>query len=165
MNGIGGEVRRIQTTSRFGPRRRDGGRGRTARRGWRSAGLALALAGAFGCIERTVTINTEPPGATVFLNDQEIGQSPVKTAFTWYGDYDVVIRKPGYRTLRTNRRIRTPWYQLPGIDIVTENLIPFTIHDDRVLDALTLEAQQYPTDEALLEAADAMRRQAGIPGD
>ncbi|MFQ5424389.1 MAG: PEGA domain-containing protein [Phycisphaerae bacterium] len=125
----------------------------------------LALAGAAGCIERTVTINTEPSGATVFLNDQEIGQSPVKTAFTWYGDYDIIVRKSGYRTLRTNRRIRTPWYQLPGIDIVTENLIPFTIHDDRVLATFALETQHYPTDEALLEAADEMRRQAGLPGD
>jgi len=30
-----------------------------------------------GCVERKLTINTEPQGALVVLNDEEIGQSPV----------------------------------------------------------------------------------------
>src|SRR5262249_26230601 len=30
-----------------------------------------------GCIERTVTIRTEPDNALVYLNDEEVGRSPV----------------------------------------------------------------------------------------
>jgi hypothetical protein len=118
------------------------------------------LAGVSGCVERTVTINTEPQGATVLLNDQEVGKSPVKVAFTWYGDYDVIVRKPGFQTVKTHERIRTPWYQYPVIDLITECLIPVTIHDDRVLETLVLQPQVYPTNESLLQSADAMRAEA-----
>lgn len=113
-----------------------------------------------GCIERTININTEPEGATVFLNDQEVGASPVEVPFTWYGDYDIIIRKKGYETLRTHHNVKAPWYELPGIDIITECLIPFTVHDDRVLDTFVLEPSQPPSKEALLEAAAEMRQQA-----
>jgi len=51
-----------------------------------------------GCVERRLTINTEPQGALVILNDEEIGESPVTVNFNWYGDYWVRIRKEGYET-------------------------------------------------------------------
>ena len=123
----------------------------------------LASICGFGCIERTLTINTEPEGATVFLNDQDVGRSPVRVPFTWYGDYDIVIRKPGFETIRTNHRIDTPWYEFPGIDIITECLIPLTVHDDRVLETYVMERQQHPTDQALLQAADDMRQRVQNP--
>ncbi len=124
-------------------------------------GLTCAIY-ATGCIERTVSITTEPEGATVFLNDEEVGQSPVTVPFTWYGDYDVIIRKNGYKTVNTHHKITTPWYELPGVDIVTECLIPFTVHDDRVLDTFVLERARTPTKIELLEAAADMRRRAAI---
>ena len=62
--------------------------------------VALAvLAGLTGCVRRTIRITTEPPHALVYLNDQEIGRSAVTTDFIWYGDYDVIVRKEGYKTL------------------------------------------------------------------
>ncbi|MFQ5411848.1 MAG: PEGA domain-containing protein [Phycisphaerae bacterium] len=109
-----------------------------------------------------MSINTEPEGASVFLNDQEVGKSPVRVPFTWYGDYDIVIRKPGHKTIRTNHRIRTPWYQLPLIDIVAECLVPFTIHDDRVLETFVLEAFEAPEKQALLGRAEEMRSQTAM---
>ena len=114
-----------------------------------------------GCIERTVTINTEPEGATVFLNDQEVGQSPLKVPFTWYGDYDIILRKKGYKTVHTHHRVTAPWYELPGLDIITECLIPFTVHDDRVLDTFVLGPAQPPSKEELLKAATDMKMLAG----
>ncbi len=127
--------------------------------------LPVLLAPISGCIERTVSINTEPEGATVFLNDQEVGKSPVKVPFTWYGDYDIIVRKPGYKTVHTNRRIDAPWYQWPGIDLVTECLIPFTVHDDRVVDTLVLEQQTRPSNQQLLDAANEMRARMDNPAD
>lgn len=139
-----------------------------ARFGWLGM-AAMVVAGAYallavGCIERTVTINTEPEGATVILNDQDVGRSPVKAPFTWYGDYDIIIRKEGYQTLRTHQRIATPWYQYPGIDLFTECLMPFTVHDDRVLETYVLAPAEPPSKEALLEAAAEMKAQAAGEG-
>jgi hypothetical protein len=122
-----------------------------------SASLLFSLA---GCIERTVQINTEPEGATVLLNDQEVGKSPVKVPFTWYGDYDVVIRKQGYKTIRTHEKITAPWYETPFFDVFAECLMPFTIHDDRALTPYPLEPQETPTRQALMESARDMKARA-----
>jgi len=123
----------------------------------------VATAGAWlggGCIERTVTINTEPEGARVFLNDQEVGQSPVEVPFTWYGDYDIIIRLKGYETIKTNHRLHAPWYQWPGFDVFSECLVPFTIRDRHVLPTYVLKPSEAPPKEALLNAAAEMREQA-----
>ena len=61
-----------------------------------------------GCVQRTITINTEPTGAMVSLNDEEIGTSPVTVNFEWYGDFNVIISKIGYETLKTHREIKRP---------------------------------------------------------
>lgn len=113
-----------------------------------------------GCIERTLSIKTEPEGASVYLNDEEVGKSPVKVPFTWYGDYDIILRKPGYETLKTNYKVDAPWYQLPLFDLFTECLIPFTIHDDRELPVFALDKQTYPDKEELIQHAEDLRQQA-----
>ncbi|QOJ04609.1 MAG: PEGA domain-containing protein [Planctomycetia bacterium] len=119
-------------------------------------GSAVGLA---GCVERTVTINTEPAGATVILNDQEVGQSPVKVPFTWYGDYDIILRKPGYETIQTNRKIKAPWYQTPFIDLFAECLVPFTIYDERDLGTFALSPiAPVPQDQLLQNAAELKQR-------
>ena len=83
-----------------------------------------------GCVRRTLTINTEPQGATVFLNDEEIGPTPVSRDFLWYGDYDVIIRKDGYETLQTHWKIKAPWYDHSPFDFFAEVLWPGEIHDE-----------------------------------
>lgn len=120
------------------------------------AACALTMA---GCVERTVTINTEPAGATVILNDQEIGQSPVKVPFTWYGDYEIILRKPGYETVQTNRKIKAPWYQTPFIDVFAECLVPFTIYDERDLGTFAMSPiAPVPQDQLLQNAAELKQR-------
>ncbi|MFQ6048696.1 MAG: PEGA domain-containing protein [Phycisphaerae bacterium] len=98
-------------------------------------------------------------GALVYLNDEEAGRTPVTVPFTWYGDYDVVIRKDGYKTLRTHHRLRPPWYQLPPIDLVAEALVPVTIRDRREV-SFALERQVYPDRPELLERASQFRQEA-----
>lgn len=122
--------------------------------------VIAALGASQGCVERTVSINTEPQGATVILNDQEVGKSPIKVPFTWYGDYDIIIRKEGYETLKTNKRLRAPWYETPGIDLFSEALMPFTIHDDRELDTFVMNPRQSVDKEALLQSAAELRQRA-----
>ena len=121
---------------------------------------SLLLLMLLGCIERTISINTEPEGATVVLNDQEVGKSPVRVPFTWYGDYDIVLRKPGHKTLQTSRRVVRPWYQYPIIDFFAECMVPFTIHDDHVINTFVLQPFEPPTKEELLGRAAQMRSDA-----
>lgn len=52
-----------------------------------AAGISLS-----GCVERKITVISNPEGALLTLNDVEVGRTPVTVPFTWYGDYDVQIR-------------------------------------------------------------------------
>lgn len=42
-----------------------------------------------GCVERLITVKSNPSGAIVFLNDEEIGRTPATVPFRFYGVYDV----------------------------------------------------------------------------
>ena len=144
----------------------NGRRGRCRRLGlmcgWLVSVCALVLTA--GCVRRTLTINTEPSGALVLLNDEEVGHSPVTTDFTWYGDYDVIVRHPGYETLKTHLPVRHPWYQIPPIDFFFEVLWPGRIHDARSYDFSLVEAEA-PTRPELIERAEALRDRALFEAD
>ena len=112
-----------------------------------------------GCVRRTVRIRTEPEGARITLNDEEVGTSPVTVDFTWYGDYDVICRKDGYETLRTHQRLEAPWYQVPVIDFFTEVLWPFTIHDRQEM-YFELEPAREVNRPELIERAKEFRDRA-----
>ncbi len=88
----------------------------------RSILLGLVLVAATGCVERTITIRSEPTGALVYLNDVEVGRTPTTVPFTFYGKYDVRLLKDGYQTLSTWRNANAPVYDWPGIDLFTEML-------------------------------------------
>jgi len=126
--------------------------------------VALVLSACLtpGCVRRTMTITTEPPNARVYLNDHEIGVSQVTTDFTWYGDYDVVIRKDGYETLHSNWKIDPPWYQWIPIDFFTEVLWPGEFHDQRSR-GFVLVAATTPDTEELVDRARAARERALDP--
>ncbi|MGB2986129.1 MAG: PEGA domain-containing protein [Phycisphaerae bacterium] len=136
-----------------------------ARSGPYPCSLAIALlvaVGLTGCVRRTIRITTEPPHALVFLNDQEIGRSEVTTNFLWYGDYDVIVRKKGYRTLHTHWEIKPPWYQILPIDFFAEVLWPGDIHDVHH-SHFVLTPKEVPATDELIERAEEIRRRALDP--
>ncbi len=118
----------------------------------------LAMVLLAGCVERRLTINTEPQGAMVVLNDQEIGASPVTVSFNWYGDYWVRINKDGYEMLNTHRKLKAPLHDYFPFDFVTEVLYP-----GRIIDAyewtFALAPKEYPTREQLIENGESVRSQ------
>ena len=122
-------------------------------------GSFLMVAGQAGCVRRTMTIETEPDGALVILNDQELGRSPVNIDFTWYGDYDLLVRKEGFKTLSTHFVTKKPWYQLIPFDFFAEVLWPQTIVDRHQFQ-FALEPASVPAREELLGRAAAFRDQA-----
>ncbi len=124
-----------------------------------AAGVALVLTAILGgCVRRSITITTDPPGAMVFLNDQEIGRSEVTTDFLWYGDYGVTLRKKGYETQRTHWKIAPPWYQRMPIDFFAEVLWPGHIHDAHSMHFVLAERELPGSEELIERAADARGR-------
>jgi PEGA domain len=111
-----------------------------------------------GCgVERTLTIESDPPGAMVTLNDQEIGRTPVTRDFVWYGTYDVELREDGYKTLKTTGQVWAPWWQVPPIDLAAE-LAPMQSHDHHVLHyTLLAEPDTEPNPLGMLVRAERLR--------
>ncbi len=73
-----------------------------------------------GCVQRTISITSEPAGALVYLNDNEVGRTPVTVPFVFYGVYDVRLEAEGYQPLWTTQKAKAPWWETPGIDLVAE---------------------------------------------
>lgn len=97
-----------------------------------SAALGAALVlGASGCVERRYTIRTDPPGAQVIVNNEEVGRTPVSRSFTYYGDRDITLMLDGYQTQRVIQPIDAPWYDNLATEFFTESVVPFTIRDER----------------------------------
>lgn len=111
-----------------------------------------------GCVERRLTINTEPQGALVVLNDEEIGESPVTVSFEWYGDYDVRISKEGYETLDTHRKLESPWYDDFPFDFFAHLLSPERIVDEYEW-TFKLEEKQQINREELIQDAQELKKQ------
>ena len=121
--------------------------------------VALSVLTLNGCVERFITVTSKPTGAIVWLNDEEVGVTPVTVPFTWYGDYDVVLRKEGYQTLKTWQRAAPPFYEWPGIDFVTECLIPVPFIDKHQWD-FQLEPKVAADPQGLIERAKALKAEA-----
>ncbi len=126
---------------------------------WGLAALVVLACLGTGCVRRTLTLNSDPQGARVFLNDDEIGTSPVSVDFTWYGTYDVILRKDGYESLKTSHRIEPPWYQWLVVDFVTEVLLPIDFHDKQEA-TFTLEPARPIDHQTLREEAAQFRERA-----
>jgi len=132
---------------------------------WRWAIVAAVVGGTLaGCVEREMTITSEPAGALVYVSDKEMGRTPVTFRFLWYGDYEVVLRHPGHKTLTASADITPPLYEIPPLDLLSE-IAPWTYRDRRYLH-YQLEALPSPAteeeaqrlDEELLQRAADMRQ-------
>ena len=78
--------------------------------------------------------------------------------FTWYGTYEVLLRKEGYETIRTGRRAEAPVYQWLGIDLLFETIVPGQRVDEHHWE-FELSLQE-PTDpNALIDRAMRLRQE------
>jgi hypothetical protein len=77
-------------------------------------------------VKRTLSITTTPPNALVWLNDREIGRTPLRVDFLYYGEYDIRIQHDETESVMTSRWLRAPWWDMPFIDIGAE-VLPFQL--------------------------------------
>lgn len=125
--------------------------------------LAAAVLLPSGCVRRRLAVRSNPPGATVFVDNQPIGTTPCSVDFTYYGTREIRLVKPGFETLTVNQPIPTPWYEVPPLDFVSENLVPQKILDHRTV-SYNLQPQVIVPTEQLLERAEQLRAETQQQG-
>ena len=128
------------------------------------AGLLLA-----GCsTRRTLTIDSTPSGATVWVNGRERGRTPVEVPFVHPGTWTVRLELPGYASVSQEVAVASTFHDFPVVDLPGE----LVVRDRRwrvVLPLRPLPARPSPDDLAgALERAHAYRerarREAAEPG-
>ncbi len=122
--------------------------------------LAPALA---GCVERFVAVRSDPPGATVYLDDEKVGVTPCEVKYTWYGKRELVLVLEKHRPVREIVPLDPPWWQIFPLDFVTDVIVPFTI-TDRVELSYTLPPATTAREEReeVRRRAEELRRRAGV---
>jgi hypothetical protein len=129
--------------------------GRAARFG----AIALLAAGLTGCVERRFLVESNPPGATVLVNGEFRGTTPVSVPFTYYGKYDITLVRDGYETKTYAATIRRPWFEYFPLDFFAEVLYPMHIQDNRRLQ-FDLSAMSQPRTDDVLNRANGIRQRA-----
>ncbi len=105
---------------------------------------------------RTLRVETDPPGARVWIDGVEAGPSPVEVPFTHYGAREIEARAseslPGLALASTIVELEPPlWSRFP-LDIFLEVFVPIRREDRRVV-RLRLEPARPPASEEEVEAA------------
>lgn len=92
-----------------------------------------------GCVLRSLTIDSEPPGAMVYLDDEPIGETPVTTTFTYYGTRKITLEKVDtegrllYERKIVYEKIKPPFYQILPLDFFSEIVLPMKLKDEHYL--------------------------------
>ena len=118
-------------------------------------GLALCLT---GCVQRTISITSQPVGALVHLNDEEIGRTPLQVPFAFYGTYDVRLEKEGFKPLWTKQKTDAPWWEAPGPDLFAEMVPGNKVEQEWHFE---LESASLMEEDPLIGRAEALRASIG----
>ena len=104
-------------------------------------------------------MRTNPPGALAIVNGEEIGRTPVSRSFIFYGDRDVTLMLDGHQTQRINQPVDAPWYDNIVTEFFSENVVPWTIRDEREFTYQMAPTTLPPANE-LMDRGQALRAQA-----
>jgi len=126
-------------------------------------GLLIALFSTTlpGCVHRRLTIRSDPPGALVLLDGEEVGYTPYSGDFTYYGTREITLIKNGYETLTTLQTVPAPWYQHPPFDLIADNLLPGKVTNRHDF-TYGLQPQVGVRTEELIDRAESLRSDAQV---
>ena len=128
----------------------------------------MAIAPSLGCVRRTISVTTTPPGAIVFLNDREVGRTPCDIEFLHYGVYDLRLRLEGYEPVVGSGRASAPVWDFIGADFLAE-LVPAQLesrvewHFDLEPSTRDAGALRARAAEMRSQAEEAFARASGVP--
>lgn len=103
---LGQRTLMLHTSSRpvVGPRLKVGHRTQPQRPAFVLQGLAIAVAAFFtGCLQH-IPISTNPTGASVLVDGDAVGSSPITVELDTHRDHIVNVKKEGYRSARVDIR-------------------------------------------------------------
>ncbi|MCF6158156.1 MAG: PEGA domain-containing protein [wastewater metagenome] len=127
-----------------------------------------------GCVLRSLTIDSEPSGAMVYLDNELIGETPVTTTFTYYGTRKIVLEKTDsegrllYERKVFYEKIQPPVYQIFPLDFFSELLIPVKLKDEHYLYYELEPLKHIPAEELrekVLNNASELREQLREPAE
>jgi len=135
-----------------------------------SAGRALRLAAvlavliAAGCVERKMLIRSDPPGASVWVDEEYAGVTPLDYPFGFYGSRRIRVgpirdenQKVAYHEMERVVDVDGPWYDSFPFDLFLE-LYPRKLTYEHGLPVFELrrwdEAPQRPAEERALEVRE-----------
>ncbi|MDR0869930.1 MAG: PEGA domain-containing protein [Planctomycetaceae bacterium] len=121
------------------------------------AAVILLTVFSTGCVRRRMTIRSNPPGATVYLDGKELGRTPLSANFDFYGKREFRLVKQGYETKTVIMPVRMPWYEYPGIDFISEVVLPGKLTDHKHYEFDMYPTNVMPTHE-LVGRAEELRR-------
>ena len=92
--------------------------------------LAMTTGLLAGCVKRTIVVESDPPGARVWVNEQPLKKpTPVEYPFITHGRYKIRVEKSGFQPITARERVQAPIYQWIPIDLIFDVLVPFTLQD------------------------------------
>ena len=106
-----------------------------------------------GCAQRILHIETQPPGAAVYINGEAAGKTPLDHPFDFYGKFEIVLRHTDHQSRRIIHEASPPWYAYFPMDIIVEFILPvFPLRDVHRIEASLQKAGKI--DEALRKNLD-----------
>jgi hypothetical protein len=124
--------------------------------GWVTLSVAIFALLCCGCVQRRLIVRSQPEGAFVKIDGQQIGHTPVSVPFTYYGTRDIQLEKDGFKTVKVQQRVRAPWYAKFPISFFSENFSPREIRDERLLE-FQMEPKTEVQENLLLDRANGLR--------
>ncbi len=135
--------------------------------------ILVAIIFAFsGCVTRSLTVETDPSNALVYVDNELIGESPVTMPFTYYGTRKIMIEKKDEDGVLTHERtivfekIKAPVYEIFPLDFFSEILWPRELKDDHVLSYNLAELEPLSVkerQEKILKNAEELRQRVNAP--
>ena len=121
-------------------------------------GLGIVTFVLCGCVERTMHVKSDPPGALVFVNGDERGRTPYIEHFDFYGTMDFRLEKQGYRIKKELIDVKPPIYQRFPLDFFFEVMFPFKLTDRRTF-SFELEKSAPAEPEEVVDRARELKKE------
>ncbi len=134
--------------------------------------IAVIVLVSAGCVTRTITVETNPSNASVYIDNKLVGESPVSVPFTYYGTRKIMIERRDDDEKLTHERttsfekIKAPVYEIFPLDFVSELVWPRELKDEHVLTYDLVELEPLTTKELqkrVLKNADELRQRINSP--
>jgi len=110
-----------------------------------------------------MTVVSNPPGATVFLDGKELGRTPFTTNFDHYGKQEFRLVMQGYETKTELVPVRAPWFQWVGLDFIAEVLLPGKLTDHKLYE-FDMQPAQIVSGSDVISRAEQFRQTAHADG-